>query len=481
MTDVALGIDVGTGSTKAGVVDADGRLLAVGRCAHPVEQPHPGWSETAPGRWLESTRHAVEEALAAVPDGTVVGLGLSGQMHGVVLCDAAGRPVRPAVLWPDRRAEAHVAPAAAALEPYLDTLANPLVPGMAGPILWALSREEPSRLKGARWALQPKDWLRLQLTGEVATDPTDASATLLWDLYTDTWSTEAASAFGVDPDLLPPALPSHARAGTLRPEAAASLGLPGELPVATGAADTAAALYGAGLAAGEAQVSTGSGGQIAVLLDRPQADPSRRTHLYRAVDDGWYAMAAIQNAGLAIDWALGVLRADLDEAADAARSTPPGANGVTFLPYLTGERTPHLNTGLTACWAGLQPGTGRADIIRAVFEGVAFALRDGLDALRAAEHTIDQALLAGGGSRAGWWRQMLADALGIPLVPHDATDASVRGAGLLGWRAAGAGVVDARTPVDRGPAIPPGVEDLLPSLGRFRALARDQVDAADAR
>jgi xylulokinase len=473
--EVTLGIDVGTGSSKAGVVDVEGRLLAVGRCSHVNDEPEAGCSETDARRWFDSASSAVADVLAQRPDVEVVALGLSGQMHGVVLCDNEGVPTRPAVLWSDRRAEPRLAGWEAQLGVRLQALANPLVPGMAGPIIGALTARDPSAVQAARWALQPKDWLRYQLTGRVATDPSDASATLLWDARLGGWSAEVAEIFGVRHELLPPVLPSASPAGTLRPAPARALGLTPGLPVMVGAADTAAALMGAGVALGETQVSTGTGGQIATVIATPRADPSRRTHLYRtAQPTGWYAMAAIQNAGLAIDWALRVLGADAVEASAAFAATPPGANGVTFLPYLTGERTPHLDASLTARWVGLHPGASRASMLRAVYEGVAFALRDGLEALRAAGHTIDGALLAGGGSRATWWRQLLADALQIPLTVHDATDASVRGAALLALSAhdrSGGSIA----PISRSPAIHPTGNHLADPYARYRKHASEAL------
>lgn len=435
MGPVALGIDVGTGSTKAGLVDQRGGLVAVARAAHEVRQRRPGWSETEPGEWLASATDAVAEVLAD-RDVRVEAVGLSGQMHGVVVCDGDGQPLRPAVLWSDRRAQDQLEALRERLgADLLSRLGNPLVAGMAGPSVAALAASEPEILARTRSLLQPKDWLRLQLTGVVATDPTDASATLLWDTADDGWSTEACEAFDVRPDWLPNIRPSHAGAGEVTPEAAARFGIPTGTPVAVGAADTAAALLGAGLATGETQVSTGTGGQIARLLDRPVADERQRTHLYRAASPGrWYAMAAIQNAGIAVDWALEVLESDLEAAAAAVAASPPGARGVVFVPYLTGERTPHMDADRRGGWTNLHPGATRDDLVRAVFEGVAYALRDGLDALCDLGHDIDEALLAGGGSTADWWRRLLADVLGIPLTPHDATDASVRGAALLAWR-----------------------------------------------
>jgi len=475
MVEVALGIDIGTGSTKAGLVDGAGRLLAVGRHPHPPSEPRPGWSEADPARWLDAVVSATTEALAGIESvPTVSAVGFSGQMHGVVVCDADAAPLRPAVLWSDRRSEPDLAGLGDRLGPEVRTrLANPVVAGMAGSTLAALRRLEPGLIERAELVLQPKDWVRAQLTGVVATEATDASATLLWDIPGDRWSVEAAEVFGVERGWLSPVAAPGEAAGTLRVDWAECLGLPAEIPVAAGAADTAAALLGAGLSVGETQLSTGTGGQLARLVDEPTVDPSGRTHLYRAVDDRWYAMAAIQNAGIAIDWAIAVLGADEGEVG-AAMSLARSADGaVTFLPYLTGERTPHLDASLTGRWVGLRPGTSRAALIRSVFEGVALALRDGLDALRAAGHPIEAALLAGGGSVAPWWRQLLADTLDMPLVPHDAADASVRGAGLLGWAAVGV-EIDPAAGVHRAEPITPsatGVEAMVATRQRFLAAA----------
>ena len=479
MTEVALGVDIGTGSTKAALVDPAGRVVALGRSTHPIEEPRPGWSETDPSAWLDSTRSAVAEALAAAGgSSTVVSVGLSGQMHGVVLCDAAGRPVRPAVLWSDRRAQPLLDRLRAAVPAdELARLANPLVAGMAGPIVAALAADGPAALAGVATILQPKDWVRHRLVGAVATDPSDASATLLWDAVGDRWSEAACRAFGVDPAWLPPVAGSDAVAGEVSGPGAEWSGVPAGVPVAVGGADTPCALLGAGLAPGELQVSTGTGGQLARLTRRGPVPVARPvTHHYRSVADAggssasWYEMAAIQNAGVAIDWALGLLGVPVDEAGPLVAGTPVGAGGVTFLPYLTGERTPHLDTGLVGGWVGLRSSTTRAELVRSVFEGVAFALADGLEALDDGSRPRS-ALLAGGGSTAPWWRQLLADALDLILVPHDAADASARGAALLAWSALGspvdaAAAVHRLDPVTPDPRAAAGVAE---ARARFRA------------
>lgn len=469
MKPVALGLDIGTGSSKACLLGRDGHVLSIARASHELTQSRTGRCEIDPMSWLSSIRCAVQEALAEAPGVLVDVVGLTGQMHGVVLCSELGVPIRPAVLWPDWRASQYLADVAERLEPDVTVLGNPLYPGMAGPILLALAEEEPDLVRAARWALQPKDWVRLILTGSAGTDPSDASGTLLCDVHNDTWSSRAADIFGVDQGLLPPVRASDSLAGETRPGPAESIGLQPGIPVAVGGADTATALFGAGVSVGEVQTTTGTGGQIAALIDTPRTDAAGRTNLFRAIgDERWYAMAAFQNVGLAVDWSLRALGTNYREAELAVARTRPGCGGVTFVPYLTGERSPRMDARLTGKWVGLHPGVSRDQLIRSVFEGVALSMRDGLDALRAAGHDITTSLLAGGGSTAGWWQQLLADALGIPLVPHTVADASARGAALLGFLTIGERI-DPRTNVVRGHPVEPNPIELSAALETYRS------------
>lgn len=439
-----LGLDLGTGSVKALLVSEDGEVLGEGSAAYRVGSPRPGWAETEPRDWWDSCASAVR---AAVRDrgGGVRALGLSGQMHGVVLAREDGTPLRPAVLWADTRS-------AGQLEAYrilpaglLRALANPLAAGMAGPSLLWLRDEEPEGYGAARWALQPKDWLRLGLTGEAAAEPSDASATLLYDVEAGAWSEEVARELGLRADLLAPLVPSGAEAGGLTAGAAEHLGLRAGLPVAAGAGDTAAAALGTGLLEpGPVQLTVGTGGQILAPRTEPRPDPALRTHLYRAAHDDprgrFYAMAAIQNAGLALEWVLKVLGVSWKTAYREAFSAPPGAGNVLFLPYLSGERTPHLDPGARGAWVGLGLGSERAHLLRAAFEGVAFALREGLEALESAGVEIGELRLAGGGTMEEPWRRLLANVLGRELsaLPDTvAPRASARGAAFLGGVAAG--------------------------------------------
>jgi xylulokinase len=430
-----LGVDLGTSGVKAILLGVDGRPLGEAAAGYPVDSPHPGWAETDPPAWWRAVVTAVRAARDQA-GAQVAAVGLDGQMHGLVLTDAAGRPLRPAMLWADARAVEETAAWRRLPEPRRAALANPIVPGMAGPLLRWVARHEPQTYRRARWALQPKDWVRHQLTGAAATDPSDASATLLWDLPADRWAVDVAAAVGLEPELLPPVVASGEPAGGLRPDAAKALGLPPGIPVAAGAADTAAALLATGLSdPAEVQLSVGTGGQIVRPVPRPAPASSPRTHLYRAAaPDRWYAMAAVQNAGLALDWVRRTLQASWSELYGAARTGPPGAQGVTFVPYLSGERTPVLRPDARGAWVGLGLAADRTALLQAAVEGVAFALRHALEALPG--HRPDRLRLAGGGSLDPRFRRLLADVLRVELRPVEVRSASAIGAALLAAEAA---------------------------------------------
>ena len=437
-----LGLDLGTGSIKALLLDEDGAPVGEGSVSYPVRAPHPGWAESSTEEWWEATVEATKTAIGQY-GAQVAALGLSGQMHGVVLADERGRSSRPAVLWADTRSGEQLASYRGLDESTRRRLANPPAVGMAGPSLLWLRDHEPEVYASARWALQPKDWLRLRLTGEAAAEPSDASATLLYDLQSDGWAYPVIEALGLRADFFAPLVASDAVAGVLTREAAGSLGLWAGLPVAAGAADTAAAMLGGGLLRpGPVQLTVGTGAQIVTPRSSPEADPSGRTHLYRAAIPGlWYSMAAIQNAGLALEWARKTLGATWDDVYEEAFAAPPGAGGVVFLPYLSGERTPRFDPDARGAWTGLSLDHTRGHLLRAALEGVAFALREGLEALQDAGIAVPELRLAGGGTTGEPWRQLLADVLDRPLrlLPDEiAPVASARGAAFLAGLASGA-------------------------------------------
>jgi xylulokinase len=450
-----LGIDLGTSSVKAVVARLDGSVAGQATGDYPVVSAHPGWSETSPADWLAATASAVRTAVAQAGAGPVA-IGLSGQMHGLVPTAEDGRPVRPAMLWSDARATRELRRYRLLPTAVRTRLANPLSPGMAGPMLAWLAADEPAAYAALRWALQPKDWLRAQLTGRFATEPSDASATLLYDVTGDAWDADVIDALGLDAGKLPPVLARSAeRAGTLTRDAAALLGLPAGIPVAAGAADTAAAALGSGLTEpGMVQLTIGTGAQLVKPL-AALPDPLTTTpvaHLYRAATDtGWYTMGAVLNGGLALGWVCRALGADWQQLY-AAAAMAPRPDDPFFLPHLHGERTPYLDPALRGAWTGLSPRHDRRQLLRAALEGVAFAIGDALEFVLAPGEKVAQLRLAGGGSTDPAWRQMLADILGCALAPVQVPAASGLGAAFLGARAAE--LTDRKTFASRTAGVP---------------------------
>jgi xylulokinase len=409
-----------------------------------VATPRPGWAEINPEHWWQATCIAVR---AAVGPGSaeVAGLAVAGQMHGLILSAERAVALRPAITWLDRRAEAESGDYERLPETLRARLGNAPSAGMAGPILLWLSRHEPDAYWQARWMLQPKDWLRFRLTGQAATDPTDASGTLLCDVAGGQWATDVVRALGLRPDLLPDIRPPAAIAGSLLPAAAGHLGLPPGLPVAVGAADTAASLLAADLPPQWGLLTIGTGGQMIIPLltaptgsasDIPFPDnPSATTNLFRSTDGGTYRLGGLQNVGAALDWVRRTLGASWDELYRTA-ARPWQADTPVFLPYLVSERGDHRDSG--GAWTGLTLAHRRDDLLRAALEGVAFLLRGKLEDLRALCAPSPVALqLAGGGSQEPAWRQLLADALAVPLHPAGAGWLTARGAAQLAATAAG--------------------------------------------
>jgi xylulokinase len=429
-----LGIDLGTASVKVVILDHGGEPLAQSTADYPVHHPHPGWAESDPQDWLRAAATAVREALATAhvrPNA----IGLSGQMHGVVVTDEQGQPVRAAILWSDSRAVAEADDYRALPSSTLAGLANPVVPGMAGPILAWLTRNEPASMRAARWAMQPKDWLRYQITGEIYSEPSDASATLLYDLRADGWDTVTCDALGIDIELLPPLLPSaSAPAGHVTAQAADLFTVPQGTPVAAGGADTAVAAIGTGLVEpGTTQLTIGTGIQIVTPINDLPAPlaPQPVIHTYRSArPHGWYTMAAVLNGGSTLDWVrqiLGLTWAELY----ATALLSPQRDDPLFVPHLHGERTPWLDPNMRGAWTDLNPRHDRAALARSALEGVAIAIKNAYAHLPVTDPSRS-VLLAGGGTAAPGWRQMLADALGRPLDAVQVSAASGMGAALLG-------------------------------------------------
>jgi xylulokinase len=446
-----LGLDLGTSSAKAVVLDVGGTVLAQASAGYAVTSAQAGYAESEPRDWWAAVTACARQAVAAA-GAQPVAIGLAGQMHGLVMTSGDGAALRPALLWADSRATGPLRAYRKLGAKALARLANPLAPGMTGPMLTWVAEHEPGTYRDTRWALQPKDWIRARLTGEFGAEPSDASATLLYDVPGDRWDLEVVAALGLDEALLAPLLPSAgAPAGQLTAAAAAELGLPAGLPVAAGAGDTAAAALGSGVCRGEdIQLTVGTGAQVIRPVTAPDGRPEAGVNLYRtATPDGWYQMGATISAGLSLNWVREVMHASWEELY-ASVEAPAQPHDPIFVPHLSGERTPYSDPALRGSWTTLSLANDRASVLRSALEGTAFAIRDAMDALLAG-HRPPRLRLAGGGTLAAGWRQLLADVLGMPLYAVDVPAASGRGAALLGATAAGLLSLDDIT----GPLAPP--------------------------
>ena len=470
-----LGIDLGTGSVKTALVNPAGAVVATGACAYQSGSRETTSSEVDPQTWWAAVLDAVAMGLND-RGANVVSVGLSGQMHGVVLLDANLHPVRPAITWIDDRT-GYLAPKfeAVALACGGIALPNPVIPGMAALSLMWLVEKEPRCLDQSIAVVQPKDWLGARLTGVACSDASDASGTLLWDFVTDGWQDELIERIGLPRTLFPVIQSPESARGQLLPGPAHELGLLAGIPVSVGLADTAASLLGNEcLRQGQAQLTIGSGGQICATLPEPRPDPTGATHMFRGpLHDQWYSAAAIASAGLALGWVRRLFGLSWSDFYDEAFSEPAKISDPVFHPYVVGERTPYMDERLRADWIGLSARHSRPQLIRAALEGTAFALRDAWDAFNALGHRKPMLCVAGGGSHDPRWRQMLANALETPLYLGDGAGGSSRGAALtagcaIGWYDS---LAQAPTTVSWKAEVEPDGEVIqtVASLARFRA------------
>ena len=425
MQPTVVGLDVGTTGVKALAVSADGEVLGRAERGYELSTPRPGWAEQDPEDWVR----AAAEALSAL-DVEPAGIGLSGQMHGLVALGADERPLRPALLWNDQRAgvecrelEEHVG-----LERLVGATGNRALPGFTAPkVLW-LRRHEPETYARIRHVLLPKDYVRLRLTGEHATDVADASGTLLLDVARRRWSDELLDLLEIPREWLPTALESPEVSGEWD-----------GVPVAAGAGDQAAAALGVGVAGpGPVSVVLGTSGVVFAGLDAYAADPEARAHVFcHALPGTWHAMGVMLSAAGSLRWLRDVVGESYDELVREAQRWPPGAEGLVFAPYLAGERTPHADPDARGAFVGLSLRHDRGALVRAVLEGVAFGLRDSLELLRELGARPESGRVSGGGARSRLWLEIVASVLGLPLELTSAEDGSAYGAALLGGVAGG--------------------------------------------
>ncbi|HSC73867.1 MAG TPA: xylulokinase [Gaiellaceae bacterium] len=423
-----VGLDVGTTGVKALALSPAGDVLARAEETYDLSTPHPGWAEQDPEDWWR----AAERALARL-GGEPSAIGLSGQMHGLVVLDDRDRVLRPAILWNDQRTEAECAEIeeGVGLRRLIQLTGNRALTGFTAPKLLWLRRHEPDTYARIAHILLPKDYVRLRLTGEHAIDVADASGTLLFDVARRRWSEEMLEALELDPAWLPRALESPEISGTT----------PAGIPVAAGAGDQAAAALGVGVdRPGPVSVVLGTSGVVFAALPEFAADPQARVHAFcHAVPGGWHAMGVMLSAAGSLRWlhqALGD-RHGYEELVAAAEGWPPGTDGLTFLPYLTGERTPHADPHARAAFAGLTLRHDLGALVRAVLEGVAYGLRDSLELLRGLNVDPRAGHASGGGARSELWRRILASVLALPIRRAATDEGSAYGAALLGGVAAG--------------------------------------------
>ena len=422
-----LGADLGTSGLKLTLVDEAGGVRGETAAGYDVSAPRPGWAEMEPPVWWAAWDAARAELDPALADVELAGISVTGQMHGVVLVDEGGTPVRPAVLWPDLRAEEVLDVWSGLPVDVLDRVGT-VATGMAGPSLTWLSRHEPESLQRAATVLSPKDWLRSRLTGDRVTERSDASATALWDVVADDWSPPAVTIAGVDRAQLPEVRGCAEVVGTCQ-----------GVPVAAGGSDVACALVGVAAAAPVTSrpalvVNVGSGVQVARPGARAQPRREAATHLFADTGGGWYEMVGVRNGGLSLAWVQRVLRLRWSELVAVAAAADPGCGGVLFLPFLTGERGHVAPVEPRAGWSGVGSSTGAPELARAAFEALGFTIRRAVELLAGDGEPV---LLCGGGAREPFVRRLIGDCLGVPVTYLRLRSASAVGAAALAARAVG--------------------------------------------
>jgi xylulokinase len=471
---VVLGIDVSTTATKAILVDQAGDVVGIASAAYGFEQPRPLWSEQDPHLWWSGAIDAIRRVLdgAGLAGDDVVAIGLTGQMHGLVLLDAADEVIRPAILWNDQRTTAECDGIRAALGPthLVELTGNDALTGFTAPKIAWVRDHEPEAWARVAHILLPKDYVRLVLTGDHAMDKADAAGTLLFDLAARDWSPEMLDALRVDPAWMPPTFEGPERTGVVSRAAAAATGLRAGTPVVAGAGDQAANAVGTGaVVPGRVALSLGTSGVIFATTDRPIYEPEGRVHAFcHAMPGRWHLMSVMLSAAGSLRWFRGALAPGepFGELAERADEVPAGSGGLLFLPYLSGERSPYPDPLARGAFVGLTLGHDRRHMTRAVLEGVAFGLRDGLDLMISTGMPVPAQILAsGGGTASPLWRQILADVLGAAIATPTTTEGAAYGAALLaavgaGWFPTVEAAVDAL--VRATPANEPG-----PDVARY--------------
>ena len=442
-----LGIDVGTGGTRALVIGGDGRVLGTGMSDHaPFVSPQPGWAEQSPEDWWRASLVAVRAALtgSGIDPHTITAIGLSGQMHGAVLLDGDLRVVRPAIIWCDQRtgAECEWLNCTIGAESLLTHTCNPALTNFTLTKLLWVRAQEPDAWRRVRHVLLPKDYVRLRLSRSLAMDVTDASGTLMFDVARRQWSRAILDGVGIDPALLPQVFESAEVSSHVSEEGASASGLAQGTPIVGGAGDQAAGAIGIGVTRpGVVSATIGTSGVVFAATDRPSMDPKGRLHTFcHAAPNRWHLMGVTQAAGLSLRWLrdqLGVPSEGYEKLTAEAAQVPAGAGGVLWAPYLMGERTPHLDPDVRGALVGLVASHHRGHIVRAVMEGVAFSLRETLTIFDELSVPVSSIRLGGGGARSPLWRQIQADVYGRPVETVVVDEGAAFGAAVLAGIGAG--------------------------------------------
>jgi xylulokinase len=447
-----LGIDVGTGGTRAVLINAEGAIVASATSHHaPFASPRTGWAEQDAGDWWRAAQEAVRALVSkdGVRAEEIMAVGLSGQMHGAVLMDERGEVLRPSIIWCDQRtdAECRALTESVGAERLIELTLNPALTGFTLPKMLWVREHEPEIWERVRTVLLPKDYVRFKLTSERATDVADASGTLLFDVARRGWSKEMLAAVEMSESLLPRAYESMEVTGAISAEGARATGLREGTKVVAGAGDQAAGAVGMGIVrAGAVSATIGTSGVVFAATDRPALDPSGRVHTFcHAVPNRWHVMGVTQGAGLSLRWfrdqfgaSVETERDPYEELMEEAAPVVEGAGGLLWAPYLMGERTPHLDPHARAALVGLTANHTRAHIVRAILEGVAFSLRDTFEIFKEMKVPVESIKLGGGGARSSLWRQIQADVYGHEVETVKAEEGAAYGAALLAGVGGGA-------------------------------------------
>ena len=483
-----LGIDVGTGGTRAVLLDATGRIVGSATAEHaPMASPELGWAEQDPRDWWRAACIAVKDCLAqtGTNPADISGIGLSGQMHGLVLLDAAGEVLYPALIWCDQRTEEQCEQITERVgaKRLIELTANPVLTGFTLPKIWWVRQHKPQVWSRVRSLMLPKDYVRFKLTGERAIDVADASGTLMFDVVNRRWSQEMLQVSDLREEILPRVLESPETSGHVAKEGAAATGLSEGIPVVAGAGDQAAGAVGMGIVEpGNVSATIGTSGVVFAATSRPVVEPKGRIHTFcHAVPGRWHVMGVTQGAGLSLRWFRDQFCSDggtvpYELLMAEASQTAAGADGLLWAPYLMGERTPHLDPNARAALVGLTAQHTRGHVVRAICEGVAFSLRDTFTIFKEIGVPVKSIRLGGGGARSPVWQQIQAHVYGMPVDLVEAEEGAAYGAGLLAgvgagvWNSVDAACATAVRVAKRVEPIPTNVELMNRRYEEYRKL-----------